>query len=118
MSGTRSSTAFATAAVIGIVLWFTGAVLSGHREVWDSGLYWVLFYPLAIGASALLGYLFPERPWRWAAMLFAAQFLAMLLRSGEIGSLAPLGLVMFGVLALPAVFAASLAARLKRNPPH
>jgi hypothetical protein len=67
--------------------------------------------------SALLGYLFPERPWRWAIALFGAQFLAMVLRSGEIGRLAPLGLVMFGILSMPAVFAAVLAARQKRNPP-
>ena len=118
MSDTKGSTAFGVAVVAGIVLWFAGAATSGQREAWDSGLYWALFYPLAIAASALLGYLFPERPWRWAVVLFAAQFVAMVLRSGEIGSLAPLGLVMFGILALPAVFAASLAARLKRNPPN
>jgi hypothetical protein len=118
MSGTKATTAFTTAIVVGVVLWIAGAGMSGQREAWDSGLYWALFYPLAIGASALMGYRFPERPWRWAVALFAAQFLAMLLRSGEIGSLAPLGLVMFGILALPAIFAASLAARLKRNPPN
>jgi hypothetical protein len=100
-----------------MALWFAGAAMTDKREAWDSGIYWSLFYPLAIGASALLGYLFPERPWRWAVTLFAAQFLAMVLRSGEIGNLAPLGLVMFAILSLPAIFAALLAARLKRNPP-
>jgi hypothetical protein len=116
MTNSRSATAFAIAIVIGVVLWFAGAEVSGRREAWDSGLYWSLFYPLAIGASALLGYLVPERPWRWAAALFGAQCVAMALRSGEIGNLAPLGLVMFGILSLPGVFAASIAARLKRNP--
>ena len=29
-----------------------------------------------------------------------------------------LGLIMFGILALPGVFAALIAARLKRNPSH
>jgi hypothetical protein len=48
--------------------------------------------------------------------LFVAQFFAMVLRSGEFGNLAPLGFIMFGILSLPGVFAALLAARLKRNP--
>jgi hypothetical protein len=117
LSSSRASTAYTIAVVAGMALWFVGAEVSGRRETWDSGIYWSLFYPLAIGASALLGYLFPERPWRWAVALFVAQFVAMVLRSGEIGSLAPLGLILFGILSLPAVFAAQLAARQKRSPP-
>ena len=42
----------------------------------------------------------------------------MVLRSGEIGSLAPLGLVMFGILSLPGVFAALLASRMKGSRPN
>ena len=117
MSSSRASTAYTIAVVAGMALWFVGAEVSGRRETRDSGIYWSLFYPLAIGASALLGYLFPERPWRWAVALFVAQFVAMVLRSGEIGSLAPLGLILFGILSLPAVFAGQLAARQKGSPP-
>jgi hypothetical protein len=104
---------YTIAIAAGVLLWFAGAAVAGKREAWDSGLYWSLFYPIAIGASALLGYLFPDRPWRWAIALFLAQFAAMVLRSGEIGNLAPLGLAMFGILSLPGVFAAFIASRMK-----
>lgn len=117
MSSTRTSAfvPFAIAAGMGAALWLAGAEFTGRREAWDSGLYWTVFYPLAVAACGLLGYLFPERPSRLAFALFLSQFVVMVLRSGEIGGLAPLGLVMMLVLALPGVAVAKLGAGLKRN---
>jgi hypothetical protein len=101
----------ALAVVLGAVLWIGASVLGGRREAWDSAAYWALAYPLALLAAALLGWRFPDRPARWAWLLFAGQFVGMVLRNGELGGLWPLGLVLFGVLALPAVLLARLAAR-------
>jgi hypothetical protein len=117
MSSTRTH-AFvpvAVAATIGAALWLVGAEFTGRREAWDSGLYWTVFYPLAVAACGLLGYLFPERPARSALALFLSQFVVMVLRSGEIGGLAPLGLAMMLVLALPGAAVAKLGAGMKRN---
>ena len=106
---------FLVAAVLGVALWLGTAILTGRREPWDSGAYWALAYPAAIVAAALLAYLYPERPWRWPAVLFAAQFLAMCVHNGELGNLWPLGIAMFAVLSMPAVIAARLAARFARR---
>ena len=114
----RNAAAWAIAAVAGMALWFAGAEFTGRREAWDSGLYWSLFYPLAVVACGLLGYFFPERPWRWALVLFFAQCLAMGIRNGEIGNLLPLGLVLFGVLSLPGVAVAKLGAKIKGRGAH
>jgi hypothetical protein len=43
--------------------------------------------------------------------LFAAQFVAMRLRNGEIGGLWPLGPVLFSVRALPAIVVAKQVVR-------
>jgi hypothetical protein len=117
MTTPSSGKPYAIAACTGALLWMAGSWTSGEREAWDSGSYWAIFYPAAIGACAALGYMFPERPWRWCLALFAAQFATMALLSGEIGSLAPLGFVLFGILAVPAIGAAWLTSGLRRRKP-
>jgi hypothetical protein len=101
----------------GLLLMFAAAEVSGRREAWDSGIYWTVFYPLSIVACGVLGYLFPERAWRWALAFFLGQCVAMLLRNGELGNLFPLGLILFGILSLPGVAVAKLGAKLKGRPP-
>ncbi len=56
-----------------------------------------------------------ERPWRWALALFLCQCLALGIRTGEIGSLFQLGLIVFGIVSLPGVSAAFLGARMRRR---
>lgn len=104
----------ALALIAGLALWFATALLTGKREPWDASAYWVFAYPAALIACAWLGYAYPERPWRWALVLFEAQFLAMCLRNGELGNLWPLGMVLFAVIALPGIAAAHIAARFSR----
>jgi len=104
------------AAAIGFALWFVTSLVTGKREPWDASAYWSVAYPLALLACGVLGYAYPQRPWRWALVLFASQFLAMCVRNGELGSLWPLGLALFAVLALPGVVLAKVAARFRRAP--
>lgn len=103
------------AALAGAALWFAASLLTGKREAWDAGSYWVVFYPLGILTCAYLGYAYPERPWRWALVLFVSQFLAMCVRNGELGNLWPLGLALFAIIALPGVLAAKLASRFNNQ---
>jgi peptidoglycan/LPS O-acetylase OafA/YrhL len=103
------------AVIAGAALWFAAAAAAGQREAWDAPAYWSVVYPAALLVSAALGYGWPERPWRWPLALFAAQFVAMCVRNGELGNLWPLGLALFAVLALPGVLAARFGARLARR---
>lgn len=99
----------------GFILWFATATWVGKNEAWDHTLYWVFAYPLALITCVLLGYGYPERCWRWPLVLFASQVVAMGVRSGEIGSVLPLGLVTVVVLALPGIAAAQFGARFGRR---
>jgi hypothetical protein len=101
-------------ALAGLALWATTAAVTGKREPWDTDIYWTVSYPLAVIGSAVLGFLFPERPWRWAAMLMLMQFVVMVAMGSGLGLL-PLGLIVLAVLAAPAVLGAVLAAKLRRS---
>lgn len=45
-------------------LWFWASLASGKREPWDDTSYWTVTYPIAIALAGILGFAFPERPWR------------------------------------------------------
>jgi hypothetical protein len=112
MTAGRALAPHFVALVLGAALWVATSMLTGRREPWDASAYWAVAYPLAILASAVLGYIYPERAWRWPFAVFVAQFISMCVLNGELGNLWPLGLLLFAVLALPALLATTLAARL------
>jgi hypothetical protein len=103
------------AAAAGMLTWFAASLLSGRREAWDAPMYWTLAYPAALMVCAWLGYQHPKRAWMWALILFLAQFIAMCIRNREIGSLAPLGLIVMALLSLPGMLAATLGAAARRK---
>lgn len=108
----RAAFAYGLAAVAGMVLWFATSMVSGRREPWDSSVYWTVSYPLAIALAGVLGYLFPERPWRWAVVIILMQMVVMIAGGSGFGLL-PLGLILLSVLALPGVAVARWAARIR-----
>ncbi|GMV50425.1 hypothetical protein FBQ96_10445 [Nitrospirales bacterium NOB] len=93
----------------GIVLWAFISVFSHKSEAWDSDLYFTLGLPMVCVLSAVLGYLEPNKPWRWGAAPLAGQGVWMLITQGP-GNLFPLGIVMFGILALPSILTAKIGA--------
>lgn len=100
---------YAVAILAGAAVWLAIGAVSGKREAWDSDLYFSTGLPTAYVIAFALGYFRPYRTWRWGVLPFAGQFIAMLLFAG-LGNLAPLGLILFGVLSLPAIAAARVGA--------
>jgi len=109
----RTSIAYGSAALLGLLLWTTTAMLGKRIEPWDSPHYWTLAYPAAIGLCGVLGFVFPERPWRWAFTLMFMQLLVMI-AGGSGFSLLPMGLILMAALALPGIGLAYLCAFVRR----
>ena len=99
----------------GALLWLCTMAVSGRSEAWDSPLYMSITYPLCIALAAFLGYVEPQRPWRWALAVMLVQPVVMALTSGSSFGLLPLGLIVFGVLAIPPILAALTAAWFRRR---
>jgi len=108
----RAAWAWTAAIVGGAILWLAAAGISGKREAWDSSIYWAVAYPLGIVLAGGLGYWVPEKPWRWGLAVMLAQAVALSAAGSDFGLL-PLGLMMFSILALPAIGVAALMARLR-----
>lgn len=114
MMSMRSVSAYSVAAVVGAAGWLGISQITQRREAWDSDLYFSVFFPLAAAVIAILAFLAPERPWRWAFTPFAAQAIVMTLQDPS-ASLLPLGLIMFGILGAVCMIPANLGAALRRR---
>ena len=112
MRGRDSFLAHVLSGMAGLTLWTITAAVTGKREPWDAGTYWTVSYPIAVIGSAVLGFLFPERAWRWAVTLMLMQLVVMAAMGSDFGLL-PLGLIVLALLAAPATLAGVLAAKLR-----
>lgn len=117
MNGPEARLPYVIALAGGAFLWLAAAVASGKAEAWDSAIYWSVAYPLSIILAGVLGYRFPEKPWRWALAVMLAQAVMLVLSGGGF-SMLPLGLILFAILALPGAGLAVIAARIRSRRPE
>jgi len=104
----------AASIAVGIVLELGVQALSGRREAWDSPAFWTIGLPCALVAALLIGVWSSGRAWLSTFAVAPAQFLAVTIRSGEIGIFWPLGLALTSLLSLPFVAASFAGSRLGR----
>jgi hypothetical protein len=107
---TAAKRSYSVALAGGALAWLLTMAVSDRSEAWDSPVYWSVTYPACIALAAVLAYLTPERPWRWALAIMLVQPFMLMLTSGGSFGLLPLGLLLFGVLAVPPLLAARAAA--------
>lgn len=105
---------YVIAVMTGILVWIAVSSLSGRSEAWDSSAYFQLGIPTLCLVSFMMGYLSPERAWRWGAVPLGAQTLWMFATQG-LGNLWPLGLIVSGIFAVPPILAARFGAFIHRR---
>jgi hypothetical protein len=105
---------YGAAFVSGILVWMLISSVSGKREAWDSELYFTVGIPVLCLMAGVLGFVEPERSWRWGIVPLSGQCVWMLLTQG-VGNLLPLGLIVFGLFAIPPVMTAKLGAAIGRR---
>ena len=97
------------AAAIGILVWVVVSAVASKREAWDSPLYFAAGIPFLCMVAGALALIEPDHPWKWAVVPLAAQAVWMFITQG-VGNLAPLGIVFFGILAIPLLISARIGA--------
>ena len=102
------------AIMIGVLTWGAISTISDRREAWDSSSYFSVGMPVVCAASAILGFIEPQKAWRWGVAPLIGQFLWMLFTQGP-GNLLPLGLIAFGVLSVPSTITAKIGAYVRRR---
>lgn len=95
-----------------LAYWYLVCLMTDQNEPWDAASYWVIWYPLSLGLSALGGYALKSRSWSAGVIVTFAQLPVMVMINGEVGALIAVGLVLLVGLAMPAAAIAKAAGRL------
>jgi hypothetical protein len=82
-------------AVSGFAVWLLISTLSTRREAWDDSVFWLIGVPLMLILNAVAGYIEPKKVVLKGIISVSLQPVAMVIIAGEIGSLFPLGLILF-----------------------
>lgn len=101
------------AAATGVLLEIGVFLVSGRREAWDSPVFWTAGLPIAALIALALGFVAAGSDWLWTAIIAPCQIMTMMARSGEIGSLWPVTLVLSFILSAPFVAVAFVGSRFR-----
>ena len=113
MTGAAEKWAYAVAALVGAGTWGLVAATSGRQEAWDSDVYFTIALPLVGLSAAILGFLVPDRAWRWAFVPFGAQAVVAFVQNPT-ANLLPIGLIVFALFGVGCLVPAYVGARLAR----
>jgi phosphatidylserine synthase len=102
---------FGVSVLGGLLVCLAVSMATGRREAWDSGAYFYVGIPIMCAVIFVVGYRFPDRPWRWTMSMAAGQAFALVMAGNSL-SLWPLSLVAMSVLSVPQFVVGSWASKL------
>jgi len=117
MSAQSDAHLYALTIGLAAAVWLVPWLLLGRKEAWDHSSYFLVSIPLMTLAAGYAGYRARTRAWRWPLALILGQIATAILLQG-FGNLMPLGIIVFVILGVPMMVAASIGAWLgRRNEP-
>lgn len=111
MSRSNDFFPYAASALCGLTVYVIITVATGKNEAWDDGVYYSVGIPFMSVVAFALGYLFPIKPWRWAAGMAGGQALGALI-SGSSLNLLPLAMIFMAIISLPQLLTAFIGSKL------
>jgi hypothetical protein len=84
----------------GMIVWFVLAAVTGKVEPWDTDQFWSYGLVAMLLLNAAASFLDPQDVLLKGIISVSLQPVAMMLLAGEVGSMMPLGLFVFGLLGL------------------
>jgi hypothetical protein len=100
--------------IISGLYWQLACQVAAVKEPWDAAAYWTIWYPVSLPVSALAGLFFKPRAW-WAGLLITFAQLPIMWLNNETGPLVAVGIVFLFVIAIPAIAASAITARIANH---
>ena len=104
---------FFVLAFLGLVIWLSISVLTGHAEAWDAAAFSTVGIPALMGVAAIAGAIRPGRPLLWGFGTIVFQPIALFVVSKP-GPLIGVGIFFFVFFALLCALSAYVGGILRR----
>lgn len=89
---------YAALFVTGVVTEIVVVMITGAKESWDHSLYWSIGIPVMIAANGIAGFAGNGHSLMHGMVTIAGQIFAMMIRSGEAGSMIVPGIILSIIL--------------------
>ncbi|MCK9408930.1 MAG: hypothetical protein WCX28_04725 [Bacteriovoracaceae bacterium] len=87
-------------AVSGMIVWIVISMITEKDEPWDADLFWSYGTFSMLGINAIAAFVDPHGIIPKGMISVSLQPVALMFVAGEIGSMFPLGVIVFGILGL------------------
>jgi hypothetical protein len=111
----REARLYLAASLCGAAIWTLVALVSGSPQAWTSALYFSAGMPGVCLLSMGFAFLEPACPARWGLLPMIGQLAGSILSMAPGSKLLPMLMVVFGVLSIPPIAAAGIAAFIAGN---
>ena len=99
-NSTKAKIVFISLALVGMLVWIGISLSTNKREAWDSEIFWSFGFPMMLLINAIACFIHPHNVMLKGISSVSLQPLAMIILAGEIGSMFPLGIIVFGFMGL------------------